>query len=282
MKMLKIVSIFALALASGLAFAAAPGKIAVSSVSGALALVAADGTQKQAVVGDVFEQNTRVATDAKSSAKIVLANGTVVSLKPDTEIEITQFVQNNPAAVEGQDCSSFSREPEETSGSLTVVRLGKGTATFKVAKLLASSQLTVKTRAGNVTVKGTTFSVTDDGSLVAVAVVEGAVVTVPTGRSSVPIVSGKAIEIPISPSGVIGTPVYKGISPVQEKEIFAAVESASDSSSTAAASSATAGEDASDVGVDPEVPAYADGSADGSASRPDIVPDDMSSSSISR
>lgn len=269
MKILKVVSILAFALASGLAFAA-PGKIAVSSVSGELTLVAADGSQKKLTAGAVFGQNTRVATDSKSSAKIVLSNGTIVSLKPDTEIEIMQFEQNNPAAVDGQDYTSFSRDPEATSGSLTVVRLEQGTATFKVAKLLASSSMTVKTRVGNVTVKGTTFSVTDDGTSVSVAVVEGAVVTAPTGRSSVAVAGGKAVQIPISPEGVIGTPIYKGVTPTQAQEIVAAVDTnaapeAKSGDSTAPA--AAAGDD-SGIGVDPEVPAYADGSADGSPTRP--------------
>lgn len=280
MKILKLISILAFVLASGLAFAAAPGKIAVSSVSGELTLVAADGSQQKLAAGAVFGQNTRVATGSKSSAKIVLSNGTIVSLKPDTEIEIMQFEQNNPAAVDGQDYTSFSREPEATSGSLTVVRLEQGTATFKVAKLLASSSMTVKTRVGDVTVKGTTFSVTDDGTSVSVAVVEGAVVTAPTGRSSVAIAGGKAVKIPISPAGLIGTPIYKGVTPAQEQEIVASVDpnaASSDASSGAGSAQTTAGDD-SGIGVDPEVPAYADGSVDGSPTR---APD-LSASSAAR
>lgn len=265
MKILKIVSIVALALASGLAFAAAPGKIAVNSVSGKLALVSADGVKKQAVAGDVFGQKTRLTTDAKSSAKIVLANGTVVSLKPNTEIEISQFEQNNPSAVEGQNYATFAKEPEATSGSLTVVRLGKGTATFKVAKLLASSSLTVKTRGGNVTVKGTTFSVSDDGSVVSVAVVEGAVVVALSGRSAINLGNGKAVKIPVSPDGTVGVPTYQGVSSMQEKEILNEVD-------TKSAPAATPGENLaqtdSGLGVDPEVPAYADGSTGGSPVRP--------------
>ncbi len=273
MKILKVVSILAFALASGLAFAAAPGKIAVSSVSGELTLVAADGSQKKLTAGAVFGQNTRVATDSKSSAKIVLSNGTIVSLKPDTEIEIMQFEQNNPAAVDGQDYASFSREPEATSGSLTVVRLEQGTATFKVAKLLASSSMTVKTRIGNVKVKGTTFSVADNGSSVSVAVVEGAVVSAPTGRSAVTVSGGKAVVIPVTAEGTAGNPVYTGVSAVQKEEILQAVDLTAPAAVTAAEASkvdstSDATVDVSDIGVDPEVPSYADGSADGSPARP--------------
>lgn len=258
MKLLKIISILALALASGLAFAAAPGKIAVSEISGKVAFVAADGSKKQAVVGDVFGENTRVATDAESSAKIVLANGTIVALKPGTEIEIAQFEQNNPDAVEGQDFASFASEPEGTSGSLTTVRLVQGTATFKVAKLLPSSKLTVKTRGGNITVKGTTFSVSDNGSQVSVVVVDGAVSVAPTGRATVSLSSGKAVSIPVSPAGTVGSPVYKGVSASQEKEIQSDV--ASDAPAAEKGGDAPAPGDAPSVGVDPEVPSYAEGS----------------------
>lgn len=275
MKILKFISILAFALASGLAFAAAPGKIAVSSVSGELTLVAADGSQQKLAAGAVFGQNTRVATGSKSSAKIVLSNGTIVSLKPDTEIEIMQFEQNNPAAVDGKDYTSFSREPEATSGSLTVVRLEKGTVSFKVAKLLASSSMTVKTRAGNVAVKGTTFSVSDNGSSVSVAVVEGAVVSSPTGRSAVTISGGKAVVIPVSAEGTSGNPIYTGVTAMQKEEILKEVDLTAPAAGAAAEASKVAGTDASaddsGIGVDPEVPAYADGSVDGNASRPNEV-----------
>ena len=257
MKLLKIISVLALALASGLAFAA-PGKIAVNSVSGQVAFVATDGSKKQAVVGDVFGENTRIATDANSSAKIVLANGTIVSLKPGTEIEIAQFEQNNPAAVDGKDFTSFAREPEETSGSRSTIRLVQGTAVFKVAKLLPSSSLVVKTRGGNVTVKGTTFSVSDNGSNVSVSVVDGAVSVAPTGRASVSISSGKAVSIPVSPTGAVGAPTYKGVSPAQEKEIQNDVASDAPAASEKGGDAPAPG-DAPDIGVDPEVPAYAEG-----------------------
>ncbi len=274
MKMMKLVSIFALTLASGFAFAAPAGKIAVSAVSGSLVLVAADGSKKQAAVGDVFTENTTIVTDSKSSAKIVLANGTVLAVSPDTELEITQFEQNNPVAVEGMDYTTFTSEPEATSGSQTVVTLGQGTVTIKSVALLASSKMTIKTRVGDVLpTSSSTFSVADSGSMVSVGVVNGAVATVPTGRSSVKISSGKEVAIPISPSGLIGSPIYKGITPAQQAEIVAALDaadasSAADSSSATASNATAAAGDDSGIGVDPEVPAYADGSADGNPSRP--------------
>lgn len=256
MKLIKLISIFALVLVSGVAFAATPGKIAVDSVSGKVTFVSADGTQRQFVSGDVFGENTRIVTDKESSTKIVLGNGTVIALKPGTTIEISQFEQNNPEAVEGKNFASFRSEPAETSGSLTTVRLVKGTATFKVAKLLASSKLTVKTRAGNILVKGTTFSVTDNGSFVSTAVVEGEVSVAPTGRGSVALNGGKAVSIPVSESGSVGNLSFRGLPPAQRDEILSEVgisAPASESGSSAVLS------DDSGIGVDPEIPAYAQG-----------------------
>lgn len=277
MKLIKLISIFALVLASGFAFAAAPGKIAVDSVSGKVTFVSADGTQRQFVSGDVFGENTRIVTDKDSSTKIVLGNGTVIALKPGTTIEISQFEQNNPDAVEGKNFASFRTEPEDTSGSLTTVRLVKGTATFKVAKLLASSKLTVKTRAGNILVKGTTFSVTDNGSFVSTSVVEGEVAVAPTGRGTVSLTGGKAVSIPVSQAGSVGNLSFRGVPPAQREEIISEVGVAAPVSSTG--SSAVLSDSA--IGVDPEVPAYADAAGvDGPNNTfitDDFIPDDLNS-----
>lgn len=195
MKLIKLVSVFAFVLASGFAFAAAPGSIAVNSVTGGAVVTASDGTQKPLVAGDVIRDNTRVTTDKDSSVKIVLANGTVVFLKPSTTLDISQFTQNDPSAVAGQDFSTFSSEPEATAGSVTTVRLVKGTAFFKVAKLLPGSSLTVKTHAGNVSVKGTTFYVSVSGDGVSTGCVDGVITVSPVGRASVPLSAGKSATI---------------------------------------------------------------------------------------
>ena len=195
MKLNKLISILALTLVSGFAFAAYPGNIAVGSVDGTVTLTAANGAQKQLVAGEIIRENTRVSTDAASTAKFVLANGTVVILKPNTTLDISQFAQNNPAAVEGQDYSSFGVEPEATAGSLTTVRLVTGTALFKVAKLLPGSKLTVKTQSGDIAVKGTTFYVTVSGTSVSAGCIDGAIAVSPTGRATLTLTSGKAATI---------------------------------------------------------------------------------------
>ena len=192
---MKLISVFAFVLASGFAFAAAPGNIAVGSVEGTVVVTAADGVKKQLVAGYVIRENSRVSTDKDSTAKFILANGTVVVLKPNTTLDISQFEQNNPSAVDGQDYSTFAVEPEETAGSLTTVRLVKGTALFKVAKLLPGSKLTVKTSAGDVAVKGTTFYVTVSGASVSAGCIDGAIAVSPTGRATLTLTAGKSATI---------------------------------------------------------------------------------------
>ena len=255
MKTIKILSALAMIFASVAAFAAAPG---ASSVSGSVVTIV-DGAKKQLAAGDVFTEKTAVLTSADASAKIVLANGTVIGLEPNTTIEIAQFVQNDPSAVEGQDFASFSSEPEATFGSMTTVRLVKGVASFKVASLLSSSKLTVETRAGQVAVKGTTFSVADNGTHVTVSVVEGNVEVAPAGRASVSLDGGKSVRIPAGGT-TAGTPTFRNVSPEQEAAILASV-----GVSPVAAAAPAAAEGGHVIGLDPELPDYAqDASVEGS------------------
>lgn len=255
MKLMKLISILALVFASGFAFAAAPGKIQVGAADGTVIVATADGAQKQLVAGDVLQENTTVSTSGESKAKIVLGNGTVILLDPNTTIDVSQFQQNDPSAVEGQDFASFSAEPEATSGSRTTIRLVKGKAAFKVAKLLPSSQLSVKTRVGYIHVKGTTFTVSDDGSHVTTSVAEGEVSIAPINRATIPLASGRAVSIPVAENGA-GTPRYRALPATESKEILNAFAGDGPSSSDSPVrkdADAVSGADT----LDPEIPDYA-------------------------
>ncbi|MBP3301664.1 MAG: FecR domain-containing protein [Opitutales bacterium] len=195
MKLTKLASIFAFVLASSFAFAAAPGNISVGSVEGTVVVTAADGVKTKLVAGDMLKQNTRISTEKDSSAKIVLANGTVIFLKPGTTLDVAQFEQNNPSAVDGQDYASFKVEPEATAGSVTTVRVANGTAFFKVAKLLPGSKITVKTRLGDVAVKGTTFYVSVRATSVVAGCIDGVIEVTPAGRGALTLTAGKSVTI---------------------------------------------------------------------------------------
>lgn len=259
MKALKVISVLAFMLASGIAFAVAPGQISVVSVSGDVAFVMPNKESKALIAGDLFAEKTRVVTTKDSSTKIVLGNGTVIAVEPNSEIIISDFDQNNPDAVAGQDFTSFKSEPEATSGSLTTVRLVKGTATFNVAKLLASSKFTVKTRGGDVIVKGTSFSVADDGSHVSVTVAEGVVSVAATNHGAISVSGGRAVAISVSPNGAVGAPALRPASSAEVAAIAAAVETGGRVSGR---SDATA-QGGSDIGVDPELPSFANGDVAG-------------------
>ena len=236
MKLIKLISVFAFVLASIAAFAAAPGNIAVDSVAGTVVFVAADGAQKQVAAGDYFRANTRLVTDENSTATVALGNGTVIVVKPGTTIDFAQFEQNNPAAVDGQDFSAFAKEPEATAGSLTTLNLIQGTAYFKVAKLLPGSSLTVKTHAGNISVKGTTFYVSVSGQGVVAGCVDGAIAVTPTGRASLKLTSGKSAKVSANGRTSFG-PVPGNI----KKDIEETVAVVAETSSSSATPSATAG-----------------------------------------
>lgn len=223
MKLTKLASIFAFVLASSFAFAAVPGNISVGSVEGTVVVTAADGVKTKLVAGDMLKQNTRISTEKDSSAKIVLANGTVIFLKPDTTLDVAQFEQNNPSAVDGQDYSAFKAEPEATAGSVTTVRIAKGTAFFKVAKLLPGSKLTVKTRAGDVAVKGTTFYVSVSGASVNAGCIDGVIEVTPAGRASLTLTAGKSATI-----SETGTLSFERVSSTLSDEAAAAFDSGED------------------------------------------------------
>lgn len=195
MKLKKLITVFATVLAFGVALFAAPGKICVNEVSGNVVYTVAGGAEKKLAAGATFLENTRVSTGKDASAKIALGNGTVIVLQENTSIDLAQFEQNDPSAVEGKDFSSFKEEPKGTAGSQTTLRLVKGTAFFKVAKLLPSSRLVVKTRAGDVAVKGTTFYTSVDNASVAVGCIDGEIEVTPTGRAGISLTAGRSISI---------------------------------------------------------------------------------------
>ncbi|MBQ8445620.1 MAG: FecR domain-containing protein [Opitutales bacterium] len=223
MKLTKLASIFAFVLASSFAFAAAPGNISVGSVEGTVVVTAADGVKTKLVAGDMLKQNTRISTEKDSSAKIVLANGTVIFLKPDTTLDVTQFEQNNPSAVDGQDYESFKAEPEATAGSVTTVSVRNGTAFFKVAKLLPGSKITVKTRLGDVSVKGTTFYVSVKAASVSAGCIDGAIEVTPAGRGALTLTSARSVTI--SDAGALS---FERVSSVLSNEAAAAFEGGED------------------------------------------------------
>lgn len=226
-KLTKLISLFALMLASGVALIAAPGSVSVRSIEGKVVLVSADGSKREPVAGDIFRENTRLTTNKNSSAKIVLGNGTVIVLEPNTTLDVSRFDQINPSAVDGADFLTFKKEPEASVGSKTTVRLVKGTAFFKVAKLLPGSELTVKTHAGDIGVKGTTFYVTVNEQNVIAGCIEGGIEVTPSARSAVRLNAGRSMSL--SSSGTLGFSRIDGILVERAKSHFGGEDQASGS-----------------------------------------------------
>lgn len=217
MKLIKFIAILAFAFASGVAFAAAPGKVTVDSVDGTV-LTIADGGAKPLAKGDVLTQGARIAADADSKVRIVLANGTVLVLTPNTEIIIAQFEQNDPAAVEGKDFDSFKAEPAETYGSLTTIQVVRGKVLFDVAKLLSSSRFVFKTAHGALQIKGTSgfVSTSETGSSFGLA--DGSATISAPGASSIKINGGQSVSVSSTGARSVA-PVTRGMAAQIKEEL---------------------------------------------------------------
>ncbi|MBQ8723859.1 MAG: hypothetical protein IJY80_06210, partial [Opitutales bacterium] len=98
-----------------------------------------------------------------------------------------------------------------------------GTAFFKVAKLLPGSKITVKTRLGDVSVKGTTFYVSVKAASVSAGCIDGAIEVTPAGRGALTLTSARSVTI--SDAGALS---FERVSSVLSNEAAAAFEGGED------------------------------------------------------
>lgn len=146
--------------------------------------LAGSDKDRPAPAGTALPQGATVSTGAGSVATIVFSSGSVVTLRPNTVVEVAKFTQ-----------APFTGPVEkrvEPSVSNTQLVLVKGEAINTVAKLRTGSEYVMSSPVGAAGVRGTIFIVSYDEStgVGRIEVTQGTVVLKFAGRADVVIEEG--------------------------------------------------------------------------------------------
>jgi len=132
------------------------GAIEVGSLQGPSDLVNREGKRAPLSRGLVFQEGRRVETQEKSTADLILSNGSTIKVNPNTLMEVKAFSQvASPLIVPGK-YAELSAEP---SPSVVQIEVYRGKIDGEVRKLNPNTQYTIKTPVGVVRVRGTILSV---------------------------------------------------------------------------------------------------------------------------
>lgn len=130
------------------------GVATISKVEGSGEIVSS--TSKPLLKGVTFQQDVRVKTAEKSSAIVLLSNGTKVVVNQDAVVYFKVMKQEDGSLLAP---SPDDKSQKETGASLTEIEVESGKVIGDVKKLVPNSVFTLKTPVGVVSIKGTVFSV---------------------------------------------------------------------------------------------------------------------------
>jgi hypothetical protein len=197
------------------AIAAQAAELAAGSISVGLARgdvtykIAGTTTYLAAPAGTAIPQGATIKTGPSSRATIVFATGSVATVLPGSEVEISKFEQEaftGPLPKKG-----------EPSVSNIEIKLIEGEIISNVAKLKKGSQYVINSPIGAADVRGTIFSIKIDRATGAarITVLEGGVNlrapravadNAPAGANNeILVTAGKTFDVP-APAGVNGAP----------------------------------------------------------------------------
>lgn len=117
----------------------------------------AEGATEAVKEGRQLSATDVVTTAKNSSVVLVLENGSVVSLRENTQLKITTALQSTTAAAAA--AAAKGAEPQETGASKTNFELAFGEMLARVRKLNPSSTFEVQTPVSVAAVRGTVFEV---------------------------------------------------------------------------------------------------------------------------
>jgi hypothetical protein len=130
------------------------GVIKAAKVTGAVTIVAADGSQHAANEGAVLTETDTVVTAANSGLVLVFMNGSSVKLGANSRLLIEEF-KMDPLASDIA-VSGLKKEP---SVSQTKLNLAYGDMVGDVKKLSKNSSYGIRTPVGAAGIRGTTFRI---------------------------------------------------------------------------------------------------------------------------
>ncbi len=168
-----------------------PGTYSITEISGTVTWVNPK-TQVEAPVtkSTKLPVGAVVKTGPNSSAMLVFANGSAVTLEPETTLAVTKFEQQM------FDASALLDESLEPSISKTELTVQKGGLIGDVRKLREGSEYTVNSPLGAAGIRGTTFYFSINlatGQLI-IKTLEGLVYYVGTDGRTAPIPEGMSMD----------------------------------------------------------------------------------------
>lgn len=132
------------------------GKVQVGMVQGTATLFDPAAKQSSLASGLVFEQGYRVETSAKSTAELILSNGSTLIVNPETLVEVRTFRQVVSEMIVAGEYQKLEKEP---SPSVTEIIVTRGKVIGEVRKLNPQSSYTIKTPVGVARIRGTIYTV---------------------------------------------------------------------------------------------------------------------------
>ncbi len=143
-----------LALSAISAQAARLASAKVLELTGTVTKYSPNGQNAPLKVGEILTEGDSLSSAAKSSAKLVFSNGSEVTVKQNTSINISNLEQESFAGNQ-----SYEQLQADPSKSQTLLELNYGDIDGHVKKLSYGSNFRIKTPLGTAAIRGTYFSV---------------------------------------------------------------------------------------------------------------------------
>ncbi len=185
------------------------GAIEVGALQGPADLLNKEGKRAPLTRGLVFQEGKRVETQEKSTAELILSNGSTIKVNPNTLMEVKAFSQvSSPLIVPGK-YAELSAEP---SPSVVQIEVYRGKIDGEVRKLNPNTQYTIKTPVGVVRVRGTILSVsyTEDkngrGCMLVTCTTGSVLIRSNDNKSSLTLGPGEKQEVVGTPDNIVVAP----------------------------------------------------------------------------
>jgi len=149
---LTILCLFALSAISAQAARLASAK--VLELTGTVTKYSPNGQNAPLKVGDILTEGDSLSSAAKSSAKLVFSNGSELTVRQNTSINISNLEQESFAGNQ-----SYEQLQADPSKSQTLLELNYGDIDGHVKKLSYGSNFRIKTPLGTAAIRGTYFSI---------------------------------------------------------------------------------------------------------------------------
>ena len=126
---------------------------------------------RDAIVGEPLPHGTTILTGANSEADLLLTNGSIAKVGPDSKLVLSAFWQKDFRA----SAKKVNDLKEETSPSRVAFKLETGELVVEVKKLNRQSSFMVESRLGFAGIRGTKFGLSVDSQSTELVVLEGQV-----------------------------------------------------------------------------------------------------------